>query len=133
MISTESSMPSLKTKRAVADQRLTIRVLGDFQILKGNIEQYFPKYRKTRALRSYLVLRGRRHRRELRCDLLWDLPDDPRAGLRWSLSRLRALVDEPGAERIVADRDHVFFEPQGAIVDLYEIRRQLTQANALST
>src|SRR5499426_2167179 len=101
--------------------RLSIRVLGEFQILKGRTEQDLPKSRKTRALLAYLILTGRRHRRERLCDLLWDLPDDPRASLRWSLSRLRSLVDEPDRERIVADREYVFFDPKGAIVDLLEI------------
>ena len=48
----------------------------------------------------YLILTGRRYRRKRLCNLFWDLPDDPRASLRWSLSRLRSLVDEPGCERI---------------------------------
>ena len=113
---------------------LTIRVLGDFQVLREGARQDLPKSRKTRALLAYLILTGRRHRRERLCDLFWDVPDDPRGSLRWSLSRLRTLVDEPGNERIVADREYVFFEPQGATVDLLEIRKELAGgANALST
>src|SRR5215471_15671362 len=110
--------------------RLSIRVLGDFQILKGTAEQELPKSRKTRALLAYLILSGRRHRRERLCDLLWDFPDDPRGSLRWSLSRLRSLVDDPDQERIVADREYVFFDPKGATIDLLEIRRELAGANA---
>mgnify|MGYP001245861563 CR=1 FL=1 len=113
---------------------LAIRVLGDFQVLKGNTPLDFPQSRKTRALLAYLVLTGRRHRRERLCDLLWDLPDDPRASLRWSLSRLRSLVDEPGRERIIADRDYVSFDPREALVDLFDIRRELAGgAASLST
>ena len=112
------------------NQTLAIRVLGDFEILKGRTQQCFPQSRKTRALLAYLILTGRRHRRGRLCDLLWDLPDDPRASLRWSLSRLRTLVDEPGHERIVADRDYVFFDPKGATVDLLEIRRELAGGSA---
>src|SRR5215469_10288583 len=105
--------------------RLSIRVLGEFQILKGRAPQYLPKSRKTRALLAYLILSGRRHRRERLCELLWDLPDDPRASLRWSLSRLRSLVEEPGHERIIADREYVSFDPNGTNIDLFEIRREL--------
>jgi len=113
---------------------LAIRVLGDFQVLKENTPLDFPQSRKTRALLAYLVLTSRRHRRERLCDLLWDVPDDPRASLRWSLSRLRPLVDEPGQERIVADRDHVFFDATGVSVELFDIRRELAGgADALST
>src|SRR5436190_23886430 len=110
-----------RQSRATANAALTIRVLGEFEVLKGETPQDFPQSRKTRALLAYLILTGRRHRRERLCDLLWDLPDDPRASLRWSLSRLRSLVDEPGHERIVADREFVFFDAKGATVDLLEI------------
>jgi DNA-binding SARP family transcriptional activator/pimeloyl-ACP methyl ester carboxylesterase len=109
---------------------LAIRVLGEFEILKGTIPQTFPQSRKSRALLAYLILTGRRHRRERLCDLLWDVPDDPRGSLRWSLSKLRALVDEPGHERIVADREYVYFDPKGATVDLLEIRRELAGGGA---
>ena len=112
------------------NQTLSIRVLGEFEIQKGKTQQDFPQSRKTRALLAYLILTGRRHRRERLCDLLWDLPDDPRASLRWSLSRLRSLVDEPGQERIVADREFVFFDAKGSTVDLLEIRRELAGGNA---
>src|SRR5215510_7589915 len=113
---------------------LSICVLGEFQIFKGKVQQDLPKSRKTRGLLAYLILSGRRHRRERLCDLFWDLPDDPRASLRWSLSRLRSLVEESGDERIVADREYVFFDPKGANVDLFEIRRELAGgANSLST
>jgi DNA-binding SARP family transcriptional activator len=104
---------------------LSIRVLGEFQILKGTAEQEFPKSRKTRALLAYLILSGRRHRRDRLCDLLWDIPDDPRGSLRWSLSRLRSLIEEPGGERIIADREYVSFDPKGTNIDLFEIRREL--------
>src|SRR5215467_711771 len=105
--------------------RLSICVLGEFQILKGTTEQDLPKSRKTRALLAYLILTGRRHRRERLCDLLWDIPDHPRGSLRWSLSKLRSLVEEPGYERIIADREYVSFDSEGANVDLFEIRREL--------
>lgn len=116
------------------EQALKICVLGELQVTKGSTPQHLPKSRKTRALLAYLVLTGRRHRRERLCDLLWNVPDDPRASLRWSLSRLRSLVDEPGKVRIVADGDHVLFSPEGATVDLFEIRRELASgANTLAT
>src|SRR5262249_3736480 len=79
----------------------------------------------TRALLAFLILTGRRHRRDRLCDLLWDIPDDPRGSLRWSLSRLRSLVEGPGRERIIADREYVSFDPNGASIDLFEIRREL--------
>jgi pimeloyl-ACP methyl ester carboxylesterase/DNA-binding SARP family transcriptional activator len=123
-------MQRRQEERPAVNPTLAIRVLGEFELLKDETPQSFPQSRKTRALLAYLILTGRRHRRERLCDLLWDLPDDPRASLRWSLSRLRALVDEPGTERIVADREYVFFDPKGATVDLLEIRRELAGGSA---
>jgi pimeloyl-ACP methyl ester carboxylesterase/DNA-binding SARP family transcriptional activator len=123
-------LPRRHQKRQLVNPTLAIRVLGDFEVIKGETLQDFPQSRKTRALLAYLILTGRRHRRERLCDLFWDLPDDPRASLRWSLSRLRSLVDEPGQGRIVADREYVFFDPKGAVVDLLEIRRELAGGSA---
>jgi DNA-binding SARP family transcriptional activator/pimeloyl-ACP methyl ester carboxylesterase len=123
-----------RAERSLSDQDLTIHVLGEFRVLKGRADQDLPKSRKTRALLAYLILSGRRHRRERLCDLFWDIPDDPRGSLRWSLSRLRSLVEDPGNERIIADREYVSFDPNGASIDLFEIRRELAGgATALST
>jgi hypothetical protein len=46
-----------------------------------------------------------RKRRARLCELLWDVADDPRAALRWSLSKLRELVDGEGRQRLLADRE----------------------------
>jgi pimeloyl-ACP methyl ester carboxylesterase/DNA-binding SARP family transcriptional activator len=113
---------------------LSIRLLGEFQVLQAGTPVALPPSRKTRALLAYLVVTGRRHRRERLCRLLWDVPDDPRASLRWSLSRLRPLVDRPDRGRIVADRDFVAFDASGVSVDLAQVRRELAGGpEALST
>ena len=78
-----------RAERSPSDQDLTIQVLGEFRVLKGRADQDLPKSRKTRALLAYLILSGRRHRRERLCDLLWDIPDDPHGSLRWSTGRHR--------------------------------------------
>ena len=57
---------------------------------------------ESRALLAYLVATARAHRRERLCELLWDAPDDSRASLRWSLAKVRPLVDEKGVTRLVA-------------------------------
>jgi pimeloyl-ACP methyl ester carboxylesterase/DNA-binding SARP family transcriptional activator len=113
---------------------LSIRLLGEFEILQAGTPVALPPSRKTRALLAYLVVTGRRHRRERLCRLLWDVPDDLRASLRWSLSRLRPLVDQPDRGRIVADRDFVAFDATGVSVDLARVRRELAGGpEALST
>ena len=67
---------------------LNIRLLGELQLVRGDGAAVVPPAsRKTRALLGYLIATGQAHRRERLCDLFWDGPDDPRAELRWSLSR----------------------------------------------
>ena len=83
---------------------LSINVLGDLQVLRDGTAVILPPSRKTRALLAYLALTRRPHRRELLCEIFWDVPDDPRGSLRWSLSKIRPLVDEPGTPRLIADR-----------------------------
>src|SRR5688572_25029006 len=104
---------------------LTIRLLGDMAAIRDGEPLALPPSKKTRALLGYLVATGRPQRRERLCTLLWEVPDDPRGALRWSLSKLRALVDEPGpggAARILADRETVAFAPAGAECDLRALR-----------
>ena len=81
-------------------------LLGNMAVLRGGESLALPRSKKTRALLAYLAVTGRAHRRERLCELLWDVPDDPRGALRWSLSKLRALVDEPGGPpHLVAGRE----------------------------
>jgi len=112
---------------------LTIRLLGEIEIVRDGAVLTLPPSRKTRALLAYLIASGRRHRRERLCSLFWEIPDDPRGALRWSLSRVRSLVNERGNERIVADRELVGFQPMGADIDLVQLRKRTTDIAALST
>jgi DNA-binding SARP family transcriptional activator/tetratricopeptide (TPR) repeat protein len=113
------------TKGSGAEEALEIRVLGELQVLRGGVPLALPPSKKTRALLAYLVLTRREHRRERLCELLWDVADDPRGALRWSLSKLRALVDDESDARIVAGREHVRFEAHGARVDAYRLGERL--------
>ena len=102
-----------------ATQRLEIRVLGELSVRRGGQPLDLPASRKTRALLGYLVATaGEPHSRQRLCDLLWDGPVDPRGELRWSLSKLRALLDDQRGRILRAARDHVGFEPGGADSDL---------------
>jgi pimeloyl-ACP methyl ester carboxylesterase/DNA-binding SARP family transcriptional activator len=107
-------------------EELSLSVLGELTLLHGGRPVALPPSRKTRALLAYLALTARPHRRERLCGMFWDLPDDPRAALRWSLSKLRPLVDTPDAPRINADRERVSLTlPPGAI-DLDRMRSRLS-------
>ena len=72
---------------------LELRLLGEIEVARDGqrVERLPP--RKSLALLDYLAAIGRRHRRERLCSIFWDGPDDPRASLRWNLTKLRAVVD----------------------------------------
>jgi DNA-binding SARP family transcriptional activator len=101
---------------------LELRFLGDFTVLRDGRPQPLPPSHKTRALLAYLCLQARRLRREQLCELLWEVPDDPLGSLRWSLSKLRRLIDDPAQPRVLADRSSVAIDPAGAVIDVRELR-----------
>jgi DNA-binding SARP family transcriptional activator/tetratricopeptide (TPR) repeat protein len=101
---------------------LQLKFLGDFEVLRDGKPSPLPPSKKTRALLAYLSLQPRRFRREQLCELLWEIPDDPRGSLRWSLSKLRRLVDDRKRTRIVADRSTVGCEIHDASIDVLELR-----------
>jgi DNA-binding SARP family transcriptional activator len=104
---------------------LQIRLLGELEVSRGGRLAPLPPSRKTRALLGYLALTGRGHRRERLCDLFWDVADDPRGALRWSLSKLRALVDDARHERLVTEGESIRLDLAGASVDALEVQRAL--------
>lgn len=101
---------------------LQIRVLGSLEIVRHKTRLSLPRSKKTRALLAYLAVTARTHSRDRLCAMFWPVPDDPRAALRWSLSRLRPLVDERDCRRITADRESVGFDLSHVDVDLSSLR-----------
>ncbi|MGV8987240.1 MAG: AfsR/SARP family transcriptional regulator [Cypionkella sp.] len=84
--------------------RLELRFLGEIEVRREGKIMRLPPSKKTRALLAFLCLLPRRFRREYLCELLWEIPDDPRGALRWSLSKMRRLLDDGERSRILADR-----------------------------
>ncbi len=101
---------------------LELRMLGPLELWASGTRISLPRSKKTRALLAYLASTGRAHRRERLCALLWDVTDDPRGALRWSLSRLRRLFTE-GEQRIEADREQVAFRATGMRLDTEALGR----------
>ncbi len=108
-----------------AGQRLVIHLLGEFAVRRGGRDVVLPASRKTRALFAYLALAPRPVMRGALCELLWDVPNDPRGELRWSLSKLRGVLDEPGHARVIAHRDSVAFDLRDCFIDAIVIRDAL--------
>ncbi len=88
---------------------LEIRVLGDLVVSRDGAPLALPPSKKTRALLAYLAMVNRPQRRERLCEMFWDIPDDPRGALRWSLSKIRQIVDGDGEQLLLADRNFVDF------------------------
>lgn len=105
-------------------QTLKVSLLGELRVWRNGTEVALPASRKSRALLAFLIATDRPHRRERLCELFWDLPDDPKAALRWSLSKLRKVLDSPDRPRILADRERVSLDLDHVSVDLRDIRAQ---------
>src|SRR5262245_17840984 len=103
--------------------RLVIRTLGPMQIERDGQPVAVPASRKARAILGYLILSSRPVGRQRLCDLFFDIPDDPRASLRWTLTKLRAAIDTEGEEHIVSSGDNLKFEAAGASVAGLEVLR----------
>lgn len=104
---------------------LKVSILGDLRVNDADGEVSLPASRKARALLGFLLATGRPHRRERLCELFWDIPDDPKASLRWALSKLRKVLDTPMRARIVADRERVALDDDDLAVDLRAVRDRL--------
>jgi TolB-like protein/DNA-binding SARP family transcriptional activator/Tfp pilus assembly protein PilF len=83
-----------------------------------------PRSRKVRALLGYLVLSPSPVTRTRLCDLLWDVPNDPRGELRWSLSKLRGILDDGDRRRVVAGEGNLIsLDLSDCAVDALEVDR----------
>jgi pimeloyl-ACP methyl ester carboxylesterase/DNA-binding SARP family transcriptional activator len=101
---------------------LRVSVLGNLAVLRHRTSMQLPPSKKTRALLAYLAVTARSHSRDRLCAMFWPVPDDPRAALRWSLTRLRPLIDEPDCRRIIADRESVGLDLDRVTVDVVSLR-----------
>jgi DNA-binding SARP family transcriptional activator len=98
-----------------------VQLLGPLTIFKNGAAAGLPPSRKVRALLAYLVLSPHAVTREHLCELLWDVPNDPKGELRWCLSKIRHLIDEPNRPRVKAQGDTVRLELTECIVDALEV------------
>src|SRR5262245_46629884 len=96
-----------------ASTPLALQLLGPVAVLRQGRPQPLPASRKLRALLAYLALASTASRRDQLCELLWPVPDDPRAELRGALSKLRPLLDSPERPRLLAEGDAVRLDLDG--------------------
>jgi ABC-type oligopeptide transport system substrate-binding subunit/DNA-binding SARP family transcriptional activator len=84
---------------------LQIHFLGPIHISQNDQPVQIPGH-KPLALLAYLLVTGQVHSRQHLIDLLFDGPGDPKAALRWTLSKLRGAI---GTDYILADRQGIGF------------------------
>lgn len=104
-----------------------VRLLGGVAVRKAGVELPLPTSRKVRALLAFLAVAPFPVTRSRLCELLWDVPSDPRGELRWSLSKLRGVLDDPQHRRIQTRGDTIALDLSDCRVDVAEITRA-TQA-----
>ena len=104
---------------------LQVQLLGPFRLSRGDRALELPPSRKVRALLAYLALAPAELARSTLGALLWELPNDPRGELRWCLSKLRVLLDEPGRVRVLAPADRLRLDLSDCAVDALQVSQAL--------
>src|SRR5262245_58984521 len=100
---------------------MDVRMLGPTTITRAGVAVPLPRSRKVRGLLAFLALSPQPVSRARLCDLLWDVPNDPRGELRWCLSKLRGLLDDGARRRVVTADDHVALDLGDCRVDVLEL------------
>jgi DNA-binding SARP family transcriptional activator len=101
-----------------------VRVLGPVGVSRGGAPVPLPRSRKVRALLGYLSLSPSAVSRSRLCALLWDVPNDPRGELRWCLSKLRGVMDDPERRRVITSEGNLIaLDLADGVVDALEVER----------
>ena len=109
--------------RAVA-----VRLFGPFRVAKNGEDVGLSASRKVRALLVYLLMAPRPIHRARLCELFWDVANDPRGELRWCLSKIRGVLDEPSHKRVKAEADWVAIDALTLEVDALWVAERVEAA-----
>ena len=102
---------------------IQLQLFGPLRLRRDGVALALPASRKVRALLAYLAIAPRPVSRSHLCELLWDVPNDPRGELRWCLSRIRSLIEEGGPQHVRTSGDTVWLDLADCFVDALEISR----------
>ena len=114
-------MESARPDRVRGLPSIEVRMLGPLTIRREGVTLPLPASRKVRGLLAYLSLSPRAVARSQLCELLWDVPNDPRGELRWSLSKIRGLIDANGQRRVETQADAIRLDLADCFVDALEV------------
>ena len=104
------------------DAPLEIRVMGELAVFCNGEQLSLPRSRKTRALLAYLAVTNQPQSRERICEIFWDVPNDPRGSLRWSLSKVREVFKRSATNPVVASRNTISLRAQSIELDLRSVK-----------
>ncbi|GMG84513.1 adenylate cyclase [Paralimibaculum aggregatum] len=110
----------------------TVRLLGKVDLIHCGAPRRLPRSRKVKALLGYLAMSPKPVLRSRLCDLLWDRVSDPRAELRWALSKLRRIFGEHSSA-VVAEGDWVSFDRAAVTVDALQFLDLVARLNPTAT
>lgn len=100
---------------------LTVRMFGRLAVERRGVPVDLPPSRKVRALLGYLAVASHPVGRSRLCELLGDVPNDPKGELRWCLSKLRAILDEPDRTRVSSRSDMISIDLTDCFVDAVQV------------
>ena len=111
----EKSVESDRSGRTRGEGPLDVQLLGPWRSA-GTASRWRCRHR-ARCVRciAYLSVAPHAVSRSQLCELLWDVPNDPRGELRWCLSKLRSVLDEPGRRRVETRGDTVKLDLGGLL------------------
>jgi DNA-binding SARP family transcriptional activator len=118
--------------RGASLSAVVVRLFGPFRVARNGSDATLPASRKVRALLAYLLMAPRPVHRERLCEMFWDVPNDPRGELRWCLSKIRGLLDEPHQKRVKAENDWVSIDASTLDVDALWVVKHIKKATSES-
>jgi pimeloyl-ACP methyl ester carboxylesterase/DNA-binding SARP family transcriptional activator len=104
------------------DASLEVRVMGELAVFCNGEQVSLPRSRKTRALLAYLAVTNQPQSRERICEMFWDVPNDPRGSLRWSLSKVREVFKRSATNPVVTSRNTISLRAQSIELDLRSVK-----------
>lgn len=107
--------------------QVQIQLIGPLEVLVGGRRVDLPRSRKTRALLAMLALEPWVHSRPVLCAHIWPETADPRADLRWSLSKLRAVL---GPEALATTVEGIRLDSERVGTDVRCLESLIAQATA---
>ena len=119
----EKRVESDDAARQGAPPTICFRLLGPMTVRRDGVPIALPSSRKLRALLAYLAVSPQPVTRSRLCELLWDVPNDPRGELRWCLSKLRRVLDDPDRRRVATEGDTVGLDLADCAIDVTDVIR----------